>query len=211
MPAAVRLETAAPARISAMVPPRPKANVSAQARQRAQHAEQRPATGEIAASAEIDRDHRAQRRAGGNAQQPGSARGLRVKPCSTAPDRPSAAPTSSASTVRGRRISRRSAWPGCLRRQQRRAAQATPGRPAARRQRPARQHKQDRINRFMATPPGAHRRSLAAQAPRHRRFAARRSHKARRIDDAAAAKSFSSTGWSSWSPRSDGVSHRSSP
>src|ERR1700679_2305200 len=35
--------------------------------------------------------------------RPGSAKGLRVTPCSTAPDNPNAAPTSSASTARGRR------------------------------------------------------------------------------------------------------------
>ena len=35
----------------------------------------------------------------------GSASGLRVKPCSTAPDRPNVAPTIKASTLRGRRTS----------------------------------------------------------------------------------------------------------
>lgn len=37
-------------------------------------------------------------------RMPGSAKGLRVTPCITAPARPSAAPTSIASTVRGMRL-----------------------------------------------------------------------------------------------------------
>ncbi len=37
-------------------------------------------------------------------RMPGSASGLRVTPCITAPDSPSAAPTSTASTVRGIRL-----------------------------------------------------------------------------------------------------------
>ena len=41
---------------------------------------------------------------------PGSANGLRVTPCITAPDRPSATPTSTPSTVRGTRRLRTMRW-----------------------------------------------------------------------------------------------------
>ena len=49
----------------------------------------------------VDGDHHEQRGAGVDAEDPGSARGLRATPCITAPARPSAAPTSRPDEVRG--------------------------------------------------------------------------------------------------------------
>ena len=110
-----------------------------------------PASGtanEVAGSkSEGDDERGAGRRRLRRAEQAGSASGLRNSPCRAAPERPSVAPISSASSVRGRRMSRTMMPAGAVAVEQagERRARRQPGRPDH--QRDDRQHDDQRRKR----------------------------------------------------------------